>query len=167
MPRRVVSEATFDGSLIPETSFESLRSEDSLMKRVDAFDAINPTSLLLNRLQLASYVYRTVRSYWKVEAVKRIDNSLVPHCQLRFHHSASHLARDLTLAPRALLPPHVPNRHDARGCAVGADRGAVVVGPISHLLHSVNDHHGGGGEKHKCEDGRDIFNQFAHGWSLA
>ena|SRR5690349_19064136 len=44
-PRRVVSETTFDGTLIPETSFETLRSEDSLAKRVDAFGVAKPTVL--------------------------------------------------------------------------------------------------------------------------
>jgi hypothetical protein len=38
-----MSETTFDGTLIPETSFETLRSEDSLAKRVDAFGAEKPT----------------------------------------------------------------------------------------------------------------------------
>ncbi len=42
-PRRAVSETTFDGTLIPETSFETLRTEDSLAKRVDAFGAEKPT----------------------------------------------------------------------------------------------------------------------------
>jgi hypothetical protein len=35
----------FDGTLIPKTSFETLRSEDSLAKRVDAFGAEKPTFL--------------------------------------------------------------------------------------------------------------------------
>jgi RNA polymerase sigma factor (TIGR02999 family) len=35
----------FDGTLIPETSFETLRSEDSLAKRDDAFGAEKPTYL--------------------------------------------------------------------------------------------------------------------------
>ena len=39
-----MSETTFDGTLIPETSFETLRSEDSLAKRVDAFGAEKPTT---------------------------------------------------------------------------------------------------------------------------
>ena len=38
-----MSETTFDGTLIPETSFETLRSEDSLAKRVDGFGAEKPT----------------------------------------------------------------------------------------------------------------------------
>jgi hypothetical protein len=37
-----VSETTFDGTLIPETSFETLRSKDSLAKRVDACGAEKP-----------------------------------------------------------------------------------------------------------------------------
>ena len=42
-PRRAVSETTFDGTLIPETSFETLRSEDSLAKRVSAIRIEKPT----------------------------------------------------------------------------------------------------------------------------
>jgi hypothetical protein len=42
-PRRAVTETTFEGTLIPDTSFETLRSEDSLAKRVDAFGAEKPT----------------------------------------------------------------------------------------------------------------------------
>jgi hypothetical protein len=41
--RRAVSKTAFDGTLIPETSFETLRPEDPLAKRVDAFGAEKPT----------------------------------------------------------------------------------------------------------------------------
>ena len=42
-----MSETTFDGTLIPETSFEMSRSEDSLAKRVRAFRAEKPRFLEL------------------------------------------------------------------------------------------------------------------------
>ncbi len=37
----------YDGTLIPETSCETLRSEDSWAKRVDAFGAEKPTIMTL------------------------------------------------------------------------------------------------------------------------
>ena len=43
-----MSETTFDGTLISKTSFETLRSEDSLAKRVSAFGADKPTFLIPN-----------------------------------------------------------------------------------------------------------------------
>src|SRR4029078_2098654 len=42
-PRRAVSETTFVGTSISETSFETLRSEDLLAKRVNALAAEKPT----------------------------------------------------------------------------------------------------------------------------
>jgi hypothetical protein len=42
-----VTETSLDGTLIPEASFETLQSEDSLSKRVDVFGAENPTIVTL------------------------------------------------------------------------------------------------------------------------
>ena len=86
-----MSETTFDGTLIRETSFETLRSEDSLAQRVDAFGAENPT--YFENLPFAAF-RRVWMANWRESFVNaNAGSSFVTHGAI---HVPSHGIRLLT-----------------------------------------------------------------------